>query len=135
MNFLQFVQYSAENLQFYLWLVDYEKRWKALPQSMQELSPVWDQDTCSRKCAAPPSNLMAQCVCKPGKPAELLRSPAEVYIPFTRDRAGDSFYSSSSSRSTLRANDSIVTLDTSIQGVHNPPFEHEAVDIMEKKST
>lgn len=131
MNFLEFVQYSAENLQFYLWLVDYEKRWNALPQSMQELSPVWDQDSCSKKYAAPPSNLVAHCICKTSKP-QLLRSPAEVYIPFARDRAGNSFYSSSSSRSTLRANDSIVSLDTLTR---SPPLEYEAADIMENKRT
>ena len=133
MNFLQFIQFSAENLQFYLWLVDYEKRWKALPQSMQELGPVWDQGTCSRKCPAPLSNLGAQDKCKPSRPAQLLRSPAEIYVPFTRDRAGNSFYSSSSSRSTLRANGSVISLDTSIQGVHSPQLEQEATDIMENK--
>ncbi|KAI5809996.1 hypothetical protein DFH27DRAFT_537366 [Peziza echinospora] len=45
MNYLLFIEHSAENLQFYLWLRDYERRWDALPQSEKDLSPELDSST------------------------------------------------------------------------------------------
>lgn len=41
LNYLLFVEHSAENLQFYLWFKDYERRFDALPQSEKALSPEW----------------------------------------------------------------------------------------------
>ena len=38
-----YVSYEAENLQFYLWLRDYTKRFFSLPESEQALSPEWTQ--------------------------------------------------------------------------------------------
>lgn len=39
MDYLVYVEHSAENLQFYLWYKDYERRWNALPASQRALSP------------------------------------------------------------------------------------------------
>lgn len=41
MNFLKYIELSAENLQFYLWFRDYTKRFEALPASERVLSPEW----------------------------------------------------------------------------------------------
>ncbi|RMZ78038.1 hypothetical protein DV737_g4117, partial [Chaetothyriales sp. CBS 132003] len=41
MDFLVYIEHSAENLQFYLWYRDYVKRFFQLPQSVQKLSPEW----------------------------------------------------------------------------------------------
>jgi hypothetical protein len=41
MNFLKYIELSAENLQFYLWFRDYSKRFGELPASEQALSPEW----------------------------------------------------------------------------------------------
>jgi len=44
MNFLKYIELSAENLQFFLWFRDYSKRFNELPESEKALSPVWAGD-------------------------------------------------------------------------------------------
>jgi hypothetical protein len=39
MDYLVYIEHSAENLQFYLWYRDYVRRWNALPASERALSP------------------------------------------------------------------------------------------------
>ncbi|THZ30720.1 hypothetical protein D6C89_01320 [Aureobasidium pullulans] len=41
MNYLRYVEHSAENLQFYLWYRSYVERFDKLPASEQALSPEW----------------------------------------------------------------------------------------------
>lgn len=41
MDYLVYVSHDAENLQFYLWLQDYTKRFYAAPRPEQVLSPPW----------------------------------------------------------------------------------------------
>jgi hypothetical protein len=41
MNFLLYIENSAENLQFYLWFRDYSKRFDELPEDEKKLSPEW----------------------------------------------------------------------------------------------
>ena len=43
MNYLKYIEHSAENLQFYLWFRDYSARFESLPRSEQALSPQWTQ--------------------------------------------------------------------------------------------
>ena len=44
MNFLKYIELSAENLQFYLWFRDYSKRYNELPDSEKALSPEWTSE-------------------------------------------------------------------------------------------
>lgn len=44
MNFLKYIELSAENLQFYLWFRDYSKRFNELPESEKVLAPEWTGD-------------------------------------------------------------------------------------------
>ncbi|KAH7090689.1 hypothetical protein FB567DRAFT_298165 [Paraphoma chrysanthemicola] len=44
MNFLKYIELSAENLQFFLWYRDYSKRFGELPASEKVLSPEWAGD-------------------------------------------------------------------------------------------
>ncbi|KAL5118242.1 hypothetical protein ACEQ8H_003914 [Pleosporales sp. CAS-2024a] len=41
MNFVKYIELSAENLQFYLWFRDYSKRFAELPAGERALSPEW----------------------------------------------------------------------------------------------
>jgi hypothetical protein len=41
MDYLKYVSHDAENLQFYLWLQDYTKRFNELKASEKSLSPEW----------------------------------------------------------------------------------------------
>jgi len=41
MDFLRYIEYDAENLQFYLWYRDYCKRFSELPESEQVLAKEW----------------------------------------------------------------------------------------------
>ena len=43
MNYMRYIEFSAENLQFYLWFRDYVKRFESLPRSERVLSPEWTQ--------------------------------------------------------------------------------------------
>ena len=44
MDFLVYIELSAENLQFYLWYQDYVKRFAELPESEKALVPEWNAD-------------------------------------------------------------------------------------------
>lgn len=44
MNFLKYIEMSAENLQFFLWYRDFCKRFHELPESEKVLSPEWTSD-------------------------------------------------------------------------------------------
>ncbi|KAI7463760.1 hypothetical protein KC357_g8148 [Hortaea werneckii] len=52
MNYLKYIEHSAENLQFYLWFRDYTARWDALPESEKVLSPEWTRDQAEAEFAA-----------------------------------------------------------------------------------
>ncbi len=41
MDFLRYIEYDAENLQFYLWCKDYCKRFDELPENERRLAPEW----------------------------------------------------------------------------------------------
>lgn len=41
MNYLRYIEHSAENLQFYLWYRSYCERFEKLPASEKALSPEW----------------------------------------------------------------------------------------------
>lgn len=41
MNYLKYIEFSAENLQFFLWYRDYSSRWDALPASEKALASEW----------------------------------------------------------------------------------------------
>ena len=43
MNYLKYIEFAAENLQFYLWFRDYSARFERLPGSEKVLSPEWTQ--------------------------------------------------------------------------------------------
>lgn len=43
MNYLMYVQFSAEELQFWLWVRDYESRFEALGEH-KPLSPIWTNE-------------------------------------------------------------------------------------------
>jgi hypothetical protein len=43
MDFLKYIEHSAENLQFYMWFKDYIKRFEDLPATERVLCPEWTQ--------------------------------------------------------------------------------------------
>ena len=44
MNYLMYIEHSAENLQFYLWYRDYLKRFNELPPNERALAPEWSAE-------------------------------------------------------------------------------------------
>ena len=42
MDYLLYVEHTAENLQFFLWYSDYIERWSKLLPRQKRLSPAWD---------------------------------------------------------------------------------------------
>jgi hypothetical protein len=52
MNFLKYIELSAENLQFFLWFRDYSKRFNELPASEKVLSPEWNGESAPETKAA-----------------------------------------------------------------------------------
>jgi hypothetical protein len=44
MDYLIYVERNAENLQFYLWYIDYVRRWNELPAKDRALSPKWQPE-------------------------------------------------------------------------------------------
>ena len=53
MNFLIYIEHSAENLQFYLWYRDYVKRFADLPGSDKVLAPPWSSEQADMEILAP----------------------------------------------------------------------------------
>jgi len=52
MNFLKYIERSAENLQFFLWVRDYSRRFEELPQSEKALSPEWTGEKSANEAGA-----------------------------------------------------------------------------------
>jgi hypothetical protein len=44
MDFLKYIELSAENLQFFLWYRNYSRRFNQLPASEKTLSPEWTSE-------------------------------------------------------------------------------------------
>ncbi len=44
MNYLVYIEHSAENLQFFLWYRDYVKRFDELPPNERALAPEWSAE-------------------------------------------------------------------------------------------
>ncbi len=44
MNYLIYIEHSAENLQFFLWYRDYLKRFEELPPNERALAPEWSAE-------------------------------------------------------------------------------------------
>lgn len=51
MNYLKYIEFSAENLQFYLWFQDYSARFANLPASEKTLSPEWPESIIEAEAA------------------------------------------------------------------------------------
>ena len=45
MDYLVYIEFSAENLQFYLWFKDYVRRFETLPEKEKALSPEFIPET------------------------------------------------------------------------------------------
>ncbi|ORX97358.1 hypothetical protein BCR34DRAFT_167289 [Clohesyomyces aquaticus] len=52
MNYLKYIELSAENLQFFLWFRDYSKRFNELPESEKALSPEWTVENAEAEAPA-----------------------------------------------------------------------------------
>ena len=50
LDYLSYVTHDAENLQFYLWMVDYFQRFRNAPKLEKELSPPWKTDPSRSAC-------------------------------------------------------------------------------------
>ena len=50
LDYLTYVTHDAENLQFYLWMVDYFQRFRNAPKSEKELSPRWKNNYSRSAC-------------------------------------------------------------------------------------
>jgi hypothetical protein len=57
MNFLKYIELSAENLQFYLWFRDYSKRFEELPASERVLSPEWVDEKSNTEAKSGPKTI------------------------------------------------------------------------------
>jgi hypothetical protein len=45
MDYLVYIEHNAENLQFFLWFRDYERRFDALPEKEKALASEWVQES------------------------------------------------------------------------------------------
>lgn len=50
LDYLTYVTHDAENLQFYLWMVDYFQRFRNAPKSEKDLSPPWKNNPSRSTC-------------------------------------------------------------------------------------
>jgi hypothetical protein len=65
MNYLKYIELSAENLQFFLWFRDYSKRFNESPESEKVLSPEWTSEDAEAE--------------NPSRPRKLSGAAAEVF--------------------------------------------------------
>jgi hypothetical protein len=72
MDFLVYIELSAENLQFYLWYLDYVKRFAALPDNEKALVPEWNADAADIETLAATKEKLTQKK-MPAAAAEVLR--------------------------------------------------------------
>ena len=58
MNYLVYIEHSAENLQFYLWYRDYVKRFEALPAGERALAPIWTEQQAEAEALASENKML-----------------------------------------------------------------------------
>ncbi|KAI0137244.1 hypothetical protein BJ170DRAFT_678095 [Xylariales sp. AK1849] len=54
MDYLMYIEYNAECLQFFLWYCDYVERWSHLPKEARDLSPIWQSNGALNRRHRPP---------------------------------------------------------------------------------
>ncbi|KAF2212419.1 hypothetical protein CERZMDRAFT_59293 [Cercospora zeae-maydis SCOH1-5] len=95
MNYLKYIEYAAENLQFFLWYKDYAFRWEHLKDSDQDLSPEWTIPAEADMTISParPKRVPAQIaeVLKDTDFAETPKQPVERPDPFNTLPISESF--------------------------------------------
>ena len=112
MNYLKYIELSAENLQFYLWLQDYTKRFEQLSEHEKALSPEWKGNVGDIPTTAPDLSSQRELASTSG--AESHVEPGNEY---------------SSNSSDSEKEDSSLTLPTSDQDdVEKTPGATLAVD-------
>ncbi|QIX01079.1 hypothetical protein AMS68_006596 [Peltaster fructicola] len=113
MNYLKYVEYSAENLQFFLWYKDYTSRFDKLPDNEKALSPTWTK-----------SDAEAALASRPRKPnaivAQLLQNTTFADVKTTAVERVDPFHTPPESPSLDENHDddrtTIATTTDSTQG-------------------
>ena len=70
MDYLKYVAFAAENLQFYLWFKDYSARFEKLPETERPLSTEWTKAQAEE--AANSSNRISRTIV-PSKVAQMLK--------------------------------------------------------------
>ena len=105
MDYLVYIEYNAENLQFYLWYKDYVRRFNALDENKRALSPEWTPES------ADVPNLAKDSEKEPKKKAkrETIAGMMETgYDAKTATLFSEKENPTSPTRSTLKDNGSIV---------------------------
>lgn len=77
MNYLIYIEHSAENLQFFLWHRDYTARFQQVPESERALAPEWTQaqeDEAVARIQKDASEKMRR-----AEPADIFREPADIF--------------------------------------------------------
>ena len=85
MNYLKYIEFAAENLQFWLWCRDYAKRFSELSPNEQCLAPEWTEEQADAETATP--NLPPQKKISPETAAVL----AGIDYALHQSRRGDPF--------------------------------------------
>ncbi len=71
MDFLKYIEYDAENLQFFLWYRDYVKRFFTMPEHEQKLAPEWTPEQAQAEKKAIESEKPKKATVDPFKATEL----------------------------------------------------------------
>ena len=108
MDYLIYVSHDAENLQFYLWLQDYTKRFDVLPSLEKSLSPEWivndaPPDLCRTLTAKASENSRSTNVCL-GKHLASRATTTELIVPHMANWPSDVFSTNMNSVSELSIN-------------------------------
>lgn len=110
MNYLLYIEFAAENLQFYLWLQDYEKRFQALDVKNSVLSPEWDEKrNGTLQSEVPPTPGLASPKANPGG------TVAKQLL------AGTSFGPKGTSRITIQPSDDTLRSNKNPNPFDTPP--------------
>lgn len=81
MNYLVYIEFSAENLQFFLWYRDYLKRFNELPSSEQVLAPEWTVEQAEAEASASQANAAAAAQIPMNKDAAAILKSSDFVPP------------------------------------------------------
>lgn len=130
MNYLKYIERSAENLQFFLWLRAYSQKFNELPEAERQLSPEWTLTELETAQAAAQSQARKMKIS--ADTAAVLKDTGLEYRPTVTETERDPFDTPPRTSSSESKRDHITSSEFSSDEKSNWSSTQKTIDVRRK---